>query len=741
MSKAPTSLALDDLPVAMALLDASQVVRETNRAFRALLPPRTQAVGAPLKAVLDAAGATLEGGDFGKVFRLGGRDFRMVLRRRGRGALAMLTDVTAARAAYEDVRVEGDVREQLMRDAEIGVWRYDPDLDTYYFPAELSLGHGDAGRPLPRAMLQQLQHPDDRAKDDAMRERLTREGGQAELEMRYLAADGSWTHLHVHARAGRRTASGLYEIHGVSLSITPLARARDAANANAQRLGLALGASRSGVFERELRTGSYWFSPELRELLGLDAAEAAMSDPLSVFHPDDRAALERLGEPQPGGGAPEPADARLAHGGRELWVRVFFEIERDAKGRAHRGVGLVMDIDEAKRQEIALLQARRAAEEATAAKSDFLASVSHEIRTPMNGVVGVLNLLKRERLSADGALLLDEALGCAEMLGQLVNDVLDFSKIEAGKLTLEPAPADPAAIVDGVVRLLRPQAQAKGLALTAEAADGLGWAELDALRVRQCLFNVIGNAVKFTEAGSVTVRVAARGAGGKRRLRFEVEDTGIGVPPDARARLFGRFEQAEAGPTRRFGGTGLGLAISRQLARMMGGDLDYESREGVGSTFWFEVAAPAAAAADPQSGAAPEGAPLQGLRVLVVDDNRVNRLVGVRSVEALGAEAEAVDGGAQAIAAVRDGGFDLVLMDVNMPEMDGLEASRRIRALPGPPGQTPILALTADVMRRKQQAYLAAGMDGMAPKPFSPAQLLAEIARLAGDGETASKAG
>jgi CheY-like chemotaxis protein/anti-sigma regulatory factor (Ser/Thr protein kinase) len=292
------------------------------------------------------------------------------------------------------------------------------------------------------------------------------------------------------------------------------------------------------------------------------------------------------------------------------------------------------------------------------------------------------------------------------------------------------------------VRLLRPQAEAKGLALTAETPEGLGWAQLDALRVRQCLFNVIGNAVKFTERGRVTVRVTARGRPAARRLRFEVEDTGIGVPKAAHARLFGRFEQVEEGTTRRFGGTGLGLAISRQLARLMGGDLDYDSREGVGSTFWFEVAAPPAAAVSAEAEVAGDGAPLAGLRVLIVDDNRVNRLVGVRSVEALGADAEAVESGPQAIEAVRDGGFDLVLMDVNMPGMDGLEATRRIRALPAPAGEVPILALTADVMRRQQQAYLAAGMNGMAPKPFSPAQLLAEIARIAGgEDEATAKAG
>jgi CheY-like chemotaxis protein/anti-sigma regulatory factor (Ser/Thr protein kinase) len=315
------------------------------------------------------------------------------------------------------------------------------------------------------------------------------------------------------------------------------------------------------------------------------------------------------------------------------------------------------------------------------------------------------------------------------MLSGLINDVLDFSKIEAGKLDINVAPTDVAAIAEGVVRLVRPQADAKGLTLTTVIEPDLGWALVDQMRLRQCLFNVIGNAIKFTAEGAITVRLSALGKGSARKLRFEVEDTGIGLPEDARERLFDRFQQVDGGTTRRFGGTGLGLAISRQLARMMGGELDYWSREGEGSTFWLEIAAPRAAAQE----AAPEAigeAPLAGVHVLVVDDNRVNRLVGVKLLEALGAQAQSVESGPAAIEAVAAQDFDLVLMDINMPGMDGMEATRRIRAL-GPKGAgVPIIALTADVMRHQEQNYLAAGMNGLVPKPFAPAQLLAEVARL-----------
>ena len=464
--------------------------------------------------------------------------------------------------------------------------------------------------------------------------------------------------------------------------------------------------------------------------MGPDAMARFESGPFAFMSVEDRARVLDLGRRayRP---CAEPVNVQLLRPDGERWVRIYFEAERDAEGKPRRGVGLMIDVDEGMRQEIALTEARETAEAATRAKSDFLASVSHEIRTPMNGIVGVLNLLKQEGLTDGGRQLLGEALGCADMLSVLINDVLDFSKIEAGKLELNPAPTDCAAAAEGVVSLLRPQADAKGLTLHAAIGADVGWALVDPVRLRQCLFNVIGNAVKFTARGGVDVRVSSAAG----RLRFEVADTGIGIPDDARPRMFDRFQQVEGGAARRFGGTGLGLAISRQLARMMGGDLDYSSREGEGSVFWFEIDAPPAAAPQAEGEADAGEAPLAGLRVLVVDDNRVNRLVGVKTLASLGADADAAESGEAAIDAVRTQHFDLVLMDINMPGMDGLEATRRIRALGGACAGLPIVALTADVMRHQHAGYLAAGMNGVAPKPFSPGQLLAEIARVVAEDE------
>jgi CheY-like chemotaxis protein len=320
------------------------------------------------------------------------------------------------------------------------------------------------------------------------------------------------------------------------------------------------------------------------------------------------------------------------------------------------------------------------------------------------------------------------------MLAELLNDVIDFSKIEAGRLELAFEPVDPKALVGSVVRLLRPLAEAKSLSLSVEVEAGEGWVRSDPVRLRQALFNLIGNAVKFTESGGVIVRLRQFPG----RLRFEVEDTGVGIPEGSQERVFERFDQGDASTTRRFGGSGLGLSITRKLAQMLGGDVGFTSQEGVGSTFWLEVAAEAAHA-EIVSTAAP-GAVLDGLRVLVVEDNPTNRMIATKLLEQLGAEVETAPDGYLGVEAAARGGFDVILMDVQMPGIDGLEAARRIRALGPPISQIPIVALTANVLAHQRSAYLDAGMDGVVGKPISPGALLAEIARLCAEDAPAEVA-
>ncbi|HLI65084.1 MAG TPA: ATP-binding protein [Caulobacteraceae bacterium] len=640
-----------------------------------------------------------------------------------------LTDPADDGAVPEPVAEARALRDQLLYDAGIGVWRYDPDADVFHFSPELLRGAEAPAAGVPKAYVDALVHPDDLLVEQAIRERITSEGGVGEMELRMRdtpAGAGEWRHMHIRLRAGKQLPSGRYEMYGLTQAVTELAQARDKARANAEHLQMALVSAKAGAFEMDFDRSELIGSPEFNALAGrVITFSEIVSQGLLGLHPDNPPIALFLAGAVPDSQAYETIDFRVIRAEGERWMRICCDIQRHPDQRPKRVVGLMFDIDDSKRQELAFVEAQHAAEEATLAKSAFLASVSHEIRTPMNGITGVLHLLKAEALSDDGRRLLEEALACSGMLAQLVDDVLDFSKIEAGKLELAPEPTEIGATVRGVVELLRPLADAAGLYLRYSIDPNVGWGNVDPVRLRQCLFNLVGNAIKFTRVGGVEIRVARAALD---RVRVEVEDTGIGIPDGAKARMFDRFEQADHDSTRNIRGTGLGLSIARSLAQLMGGDVGFESEENRGSTFWLEALAPAIAAPQPATEAA--GANLGGVRVLVVDDNPTNRLVASKIIEALGAEATACEDGESAIAAAKSEAFDLVLMDVNMPGMDGLEATRRLRALGGHWARAPVIALTANVMAHQRQAYLAAGMDGMVAKPFSPNALLSEMSRL-----------
>jgi len=383
------------------------------------------------------------------------------------------------------------------------------------------------------------------------------------------------------------------------------------------------------------------------------------------------------------------------------------------------------------RQTVDLRLAKLEAEAASAAKSIFLATMSHEIRTPLNGVIGFADLLLQSPLNAEQKRFVQLQRDAGMGLLTVINDILDFSKLEAGKFQIEPVDADFPALLRSCGALFQPAAREKGLTLTVEIAPNVPQrGRLDGYRLRQAVSNLLSNAVKFTRAGSVVLRAEGIVADGETRLRLAVRDTGIGIPADKLGKLFQHFSQVDGSISREFGGTGLGLAISRRIIGLMGGTLGVESVLGTGSVFTIEVPYQTALL---HMAAPSEAEPIvseRRLNVLVAEDVVPNQIMIEIVLGKAGHEVNVVENGALAVEAVQRGDYDVVLMDLQMPVMDGLEATRRIRALAGPANRVPIVALTANVMPDEIAACRAAGMQAHLAKPIDAAALIALIDRL-----------
>jgi PAS domain S-box-containing protein len=390
-------------------------------------------------------------------------------------------------------------------------------------------------------------------------------------------------------------------------------------------------------------------------------------------------------------------------------------------------VGIQHDVSPRKRAERETLKARRAAERANQEKSDFLAFMSHEVRTPLHGVMGTLSLLLETSLDAEQRAYAETARRCGDTLLHTVNELLDLSRIEAGKLFIAAEPFALAEVVKEVLDLLVPAAAEKNIELSA-SLDHLLPARMigDAGRLRQVLLNLADNAVKYTHRGSVELRLAALPDG---HVGFAVTDTGIGIPPRLRATLFNRFSQAD--PSGEGAGSGLGLAICKRLVALMGGQIAVDSTPGRGSTFFFDLplpAVPASGTPPPRLAPAREvPLPLPGAhgRILLAEDGKANQLVAAAILRKAGYTVELARDGAEAVASAESADFDLILMDLRMPLMDGIAATRAIRALPGPRGRTPIIAMTASVMPGDEDRCMEAGMDGHLAKPLDRTRLLA----------------
>ena len=512
-------------------------------------------------------------------------------------------------------------------------------------------------------------------------------------------------------------------------------RIRNALAKSEERFDLAMRGANDGVWDWEMVSNTVYFSPRWKAMLGHEEDEIgpALSEWSSRLHPEDQpATLDALNAHLNGETKHFEATFRFRHkDGHYLWMLSRGMAVRDAEGKAIRMVGTHTDVSAQKQAEEALIHAKEAAEAGSRAKSEFLANMSHEIRTPMNGVLGMLNLTLETVLSDEQRDYLGMAHSSANALLHIINDILDFSKIEAGRLDVNPEPVDIRVMAEELTRLHKHRCEEKGLAFMQQVDVALpAMLLLDPVRVRQVLINLLGNAIKFTHTGGVTLEIKRVGQG----VRFSVRDTGIGIAKDNQATVFQAFTQADGSITRRFGGTGLGLSISYRLVGLMGGLIGLQSELGHGSEFYFMLPIE-----EPRQGQAAQVAvsdpvlpPPRSLNILLAEDNPINQKLAITLLAREGHRVSVVDDGEDAVAAVVQGHFDLVLMDMQMPRMSGLEATRQIRADEAirQAGRIPILALTANAYDEDRDACLAAGMDAFISKPIRRDTLFATIATM-----------